>query len=151
MSSARQTTVNFHPACLSRPGVKARPWRVLACPALVLALGAAEPPASLQAPAAPHIGSPPPCVSVDIGGATTRDLSCVSTALDQAAQRAQAAVKQGQTDLQVPDAASPSLTTGGASVAGSSERLGGNLRGATQIPKRPVPPPVPTPPFSRQP
>lgn len=62
--------------------------------------------------------------------------ACLDRRLKAVALDAQAA---GDPHQAVPDATSPALRVGIGSVQGSSQRLGGDLRGATRLPQRPAP------------
>jgi hypothetical protein len=88
-----------------------------------------------------------PCVAVDAAGRRAGQTDCAAQKLQDAARAAQARAK-GDPTLAVPNARSAGTIVGVGSLAASSERLGGDLRNATTLPQRHVPPP-PAAPFSR--
>ena len=78
------------------------------------------------------------CVVVDVAGNKVGDIDCAAAWLQAAARVAQERAKTDPT-LAVPTATSDPLRVGVGSVAASSQRLGGYLRGATSLPVRHAP------------
>jgi hypothetical protein len=112
--------------------------------------GADLSPVTVQAPRPRTIGGPPPadpCTAVDAAGHRTGAADCGARKLQDAARAAQAGA-QGAPGLAAPDAQSHDTTVGVGNVTASSQRLGGDLRGAASLPKRQIPTP-PTTPFPR--
>jgi hypothetical protein len=132
---------------------------------MLLALGAcggsAAMPLDAEPPSSSPQGGPAPTITVEgarpivIGGPPASrcggkdDADCAAAKLQDAAGAAQAAAKADPT-FAVPHAGSADTVVGVGSLTASSQRLGADLRNATKLPQRPVPPP-PTTPFPRHP
>ncbi len=97
-------------------------------------------------PRPPVIGGrpiPDPCAVAS----KTEEAACAARKLQDAARAAQATAGAGAPPS-APDARSPDTAVGLGDVGAASQRLGGDLRGATTLPKREVLP-APTNPYAR--